>query len=151
MRIVGIIQARFSSVRCPGKMLRPLHGRPMIDWVIDAVRQAEAAGALNAMAVATSVDASDDALAAHVAALGVPVHRGPLDDVARRMLEAATALKSDAFVRISGDSPLLDSGLIGRAVGLLRPGPPRPDRARAQGRQTRISPRRIYVLGFLAV
>jgi spore coat polysaccharide biosynthesis protein SpsF (cytidylyltransferase family) len=120
MRIVGIIQARSSSVRCPGKMLRPLHGRPMIDWVMDAARRAAAAGALNAVAVATSDDASDDALAAHVAALGVPVHRGPLDDVARRMLEAAIVLKCDAFVRINGDSPLLDSGLIKRAVELYR-------------------------------
>lgn len=94
----------------------------MIDWVIDAARRAEAAGALMGVAVATSVDASDDALASHVAALGVPVHRGPLDDVARRMLEAATALNCDAFVRINGDSPLLDSGLIGRAAELFRAG-----------------------------
>lgn len=122
MRIVGIIQARFSSVRCPGKMLRPLHGRPMIDWVIEAARHAEAAGALDAVAVATSVDASDDALAAHVTALGIAVHRGPLDDVARRMLDAATALNCDAFVRINGDSPLLDSGLIKQAAELFRAG-----------------------------
>ncbi len=80
-------------------MLRPLYGRPMIDWVIDAARRAEVAGALNAVAVATSVDASDDALASHVAALGVSVHRGPLDNVARRMLEAASALNADAFRR----------------------------------------------------
>jgi spore coat polysaccharide biosynthesis protein SpsF (cytidylyltransferase family) len=119
MRIVGIIQARSSSVRCPGKMLRPLHGRPMIDWVIEAAQRAPG---LDAVAVATSADPSDDALARHVAARGVALHRGPLDDVAGRMREAATALSCDAFVRINGDSPLLDSTLIARAVALFRQG-----------------------------
>lgn len=122
MRIVGIIQARSSSVRCPGKMLRPLHGRPMIDWVVDSARRAHTAGALDAVCVATSVDASDDHLAAHAAGLGVHVHRGPLDDVAQRLLAAAIALDCEAFVRINGDSPLLDSALIARAVALFRAG-----------------------------
>lgn len=122
MRIVGIIQARSSSVRLPGKMLRPLQGRPMIDWVVEAVRRAEAPGGLDAVAVATSDEASDDALAARAATLGVAVQRGPLDDVARRMLDAAESLRCDAFVRISGDSPLLDSALIVRAVQLFRGG-----------------------------
>jgi spore coat polysaccharide biosynthesis protein SpsF len=57
-----------------------------------------------------------------VAGGGVAVHRGPLDDVARRMLEAATAMTCDAFVRINGDSPLLDSALIERAAALFRQG-----------------------------
>lgn len=122
MRIVGIIQARSSSVRCPGKMLRPLHGRPMIDWVIDAARRGQATGALQDIAVATSIDPSDDDLAARARSQGAFVHRGPLEDVARRMLEAAASLDCDAFVRINGDSPLLDDALIERAVTLFRAG-----------------------------
>jgi spore coat polysaccharide biosynthesis protein SpsF (cytidylyltransferase family) len=55
----------------------------MIDWVIDVARRAEVAGALNAVAVATSVDASDDALASHVAALGT-LHQPWCHMVARK-------------------------------------------------------------------
>lgn len=101
-------------------MLRQLFGRPMIAWVIDVARRAQTAGALDAIAVATSTEVSDDALASQVAALGIPVYRGPLNDVAQRLLDAATAMGADAFVRINGDSPLLDTALILRAVALFR-------------------------------
>lgn len=39
-RIIGIIPARFASVRFPGKVLAPLHGRPLIAWVVERVQQA---------------------------------------------------------------------------------------------------------------
>lgn len=38
--IIGVIPARAGSRRLPGKNLRPLAGRPMIDWTLDAARSA---------------------------------------------------------------------------------------------------------------
>ena len=70
----------------------------------------------------TSTDSSDDALAAACAREGVPLERGDLDHVARRLAEAAVRRGLDAFVRVNGDSPFLDPLLIGEAVRVFRAG-----------------------------
>jgi spore coat polysaccharide biosynthesis protein SpsF len=48
------------------------------------------------------------------------VHRGPLDDVAGRLLEAGRAAGAEAIVRISADSPLIDPEIVDHAVSLFR-------------------------------
>ena len=60
--------------------------------------------------MATSTEASDDPVAEFCEQAGVAVHRGSLEDVASRVLDAARAHDLDAFVRINGDSPFLTSG-----------------------------------------
>jgi spore coat polysaccharide biosynthesis protein SpsF len=109
-----------SSARLPGKVLMPLAGRPALEWVLERLEHAES---LDELIVATSDDASDDAVSAFCTARGTSCHRGPLEDVTERMLAAARAAELDAFVRISGDSPLLDQRLVDRAVELMRSGP----------------------------
>lgn len=116
MRVGAIIQARTSSARLPGKVLRPLDGRPALAYTIDSVGHS---AAIDALAVATSADPSDDALADFCAAAGVRCERGDLHDVAGRLAAAAAALGLDAFVRVNGDSPFIDPRLIDRAVALL--------------------------------
>jgi spore coat polysaccharide biosynthesis protein SpsF (cytidylyltransferase family) len=115
----AIVQARTSSSRLPGKVLREVAGKPLLQYLLERLANASLS---RPVVVATSSDASDDDLAAFCDAFGVDCHRGPLDDVAQRMLEAAETRGLDAFVRVSGDSPLLDSALVDRAVELLRAG-----------------------------
>lgn len=115
-RVVAVMQARFSSRRLPGKILKLLGGRPSLDYLLDSLRRCTR---LADIVLATSIDPSDDATAAYAAARGLHCHRGSLDDVARRLLEAAQSVGADAFVRINGDSPLLDPRLVDEAVGLF--------------------------------
>src|SRR5262245_42610822 len=115
--IVVVVQARFSSARLPGKVLRPMAGRPMLAHLFDRVHRASEP---DAVWLATSTDASDDPVASLAAALGVACHRGPLDDVLGRFIGAAEAARAAAVVRVNGDSPLLDPALIDRAIGLYR-------------------------------
>lgn len=117
MRVGAIIQARTSSSRLPGKMLTEVGGKSLLAWVAERL---EHAGSLDEIVLATSAEASDDALAALGGALGLPVVRGALDDVAGRMLLAARERGLDAFVRVNGDSPLLDPRLVDRGVDLLK-------------------------------
>ena len=42
-RTVAIIQARMNSQRFPGKMMQPLEGAPVIDWVLHRTAKAAAA------------------------------------------------------------------------------------------------------------
>jgi spore coat polysaccharide biosynthesis protein SpsF len=117
--MLAIIQARMSSRRLPGKVLKPLAGRPMLGWVAARV---SAARELARVAVATSVDATDDPVAEFCERERLPCHRGPLNDVATRFSLAAAAEGADAFVRITGDSPLIDPAIIDQAVRLYHGG-----------------------------
>jgi spore coat polysaccharide biosynthesis protein SpsF (cytidylyltransferase family) len=117
MTVGAVVQARMTSTRLPGKVLAPLAGRPALLWMLERLERADG---LDALIVATSGDASDDAIADFCAARGTACARGPLQDVAARVLAAARGAGLDAFVRLSGDSPLLDQRLVGRGAELMR-------------------------------
>lgn len=113
MRVAAFIQARMTSRRFPGKVLAPLHDRPLIDWVLDAVRE----GVPNVEPlVLTSDHASDDPLAAHLAARGVRVFRGPLENVLGRFVACLATHPVEAVLRICGDSPLVSPDVLARVV-----------------------------------
>jgi spore coat polysaccharide biosynthesis protein SpsF len=117
MTVGAVVQARMGSTRLPGKVLGELGGRAALSWLLERLGRASE---LNAVVVATSEQAADDPVAELCARLGSPVHRGPLADVAARVLGAAEAHALDALVRVNGDSPLLDQRLVDRGVVLLR-------------------------------
>lgn len=114
-----VVQARMSSARLPGKVLRELCGRPVLAWLLDGLGQCSGP---DVVVLATSAEPSDDPVAVFCAGRGVPCFRGPLVNVAGRVLAAAEAQGLDAFVRICGDSPLLDPRLVDEAVALYRQG-----------------------------
>jgi len=114
-RVLGVIQARMSSRRFPGKVLAPLAGRPVIQHVLDRVARVIPRGNV---VVATSVDPSDDPLARFVESIGYAVHRGPLDDTVARLQGALRAHPARWFFRVCGDSPLVDPALLERFIGL---------------------------------
>lgn len=117
MRVVAVIQARLSSQRLPGKVLRPLRGRPMLAHLVAALRHSRG---IDGMVLATSDDLSDDALEEFAAMEKLSCFRGSLDNVAGRLLAASLRERADAFVRVNGDSPLLDPRIVDRGVVLFR-------------------------------
>jgi spore coat polysaccharide biosynthesis protein SpsF len=115
VRVNAVIQARLSSTRLPGKVLRPLAGRSVLSWV---VRAAAHTAEIDTVIVATSSAAADDAVAREAARAGAEVVRGPLDDVLARYELAAQAHPCDALVRLTADCPLQDPALIAQVVGV---------------------------------
>lgn len=113
--MLAIIQARMTSTRLPSKVLLPIAGKPMIQWVVDRLRQADK---LTNIVVATSDESSDDPICDYCYWQNIPCYRGALHDVAGRFLSCAESLDAEAFLRISGDSPLIDPMLVDRAVAL---------------------------------
>ncbi len=105
-----------SSSRLPGKVLRDLVGAPMLARQIERVRRAEGL----ALVVATSTEPSDDPVAALCRDLGVDCHRGSLDDVLARCLDAVAGRPGDPIVRLTGDCPLTDPALIEDVVARHR-------------------------------
>ena len=115
MTIGAIVQARMSSERLPGKVLMPLAGKPMLQYLLESLQHAKA---VDRVILATSDRIEDDAVACFCEESGHTCFRGDLKDVAGRLLEAAGAYSLDFIVRISGDSPLLDWRLVDRAAAL---------------------------------
>ncbi len=113
---IAILQARMSSSRLPGKVMKPLAGRPMVERQIERLRRCKT---LSRLVVATSDDPSDDALATFLADIGVEVHRGPLADVLGRYVGAIETLGiRGQVVRLTADCPLADPGVIDDCVRL---------------------------------
>nr|WP_296063598.1 glycosyltransferase family protein [uncultured Actinoplanes sp.] len=112
MTTLGIIQARMGSSRLPGKVLRRLGGRTVLERV---VRAARAAGVLDELVVATTTEAADDAVVAECEAIGVRCFRGPVDDVLTRFLGVLDQVESDVVMRFTADCPLLDPHLVALA------------------------------------
>ena len=113
MNTVAIIQARMGSTRLPGKVLMDVAGEPMLARVVTRTARAEM---LDAVAVATSAEPSDDPIATLCDERGWPCFRGSADDVLDRYYRAAEAHGADLVVRITSDCPLIDPGLIDRVV-----------------------------------
>jgi spore coat polysaccharide biosynthesis protein SpsF (cytidylyltransferase family) len=105
-----------TSARLPGKSLRPLCGKPLLQYVLERLRRLDCVAEI---VVATSTDRSDGPIAAFCEQFGCACFRGPLENVAERFVQTATAHGFSAFVRVNGDSPLLDQCLVGRGVALF--------------------------------
>lgn len=106
-----------TSRRLPGKILMNLVDRPMLDYTVESLRHARG---LDGVILATSTDSSDDAAEQFAVSRGLRCYRGPLDDVARRLLNAAREVEADSIVRVNGDSPLLDPKLVDEGIATFR-------------------------------
>lgn len=110
---VGVLQARTTSSRLPGKVLLPLEGRPMIIRQLERMRRTRT---LDDIVVATSDDPSDDELSAVVEAAGYQVVRGPLNDVLERFVHVLDHAQPGTVVRITADCPLISPSVIDHVV-----------------------------------
>jgi spore coat polysaccharide biosynthesis protein SpsF len=113
--VVGLIQARMSSTRLPGKVLLEYAGATILTRVIQ-LTQSVACQAV----VCTSTDRSDDPIEAHCARSGVACVRGSLNDVFsrfRQALRSPNVQHTPWFFRITADCPLLSSALMQTLLG----------------------------------
>jgi len=115
--VLAIIQARCSSQRFKYKILKSIYGKPMINHVISKVQKAKK---ITKVIIATSKNKSDDKLVEYLKKIKIQYYRGSLDNVAQRMVKAAEHKKVKNFIRISGDSPLIDSDIIDKAIMIFK-------------------------------
>jgi spore coat polysaccharide biosynthesis protein SpsF len=113
--ILAILQARMSSSRLPGKVLRPIGGKPMLHLQIERVLRCRT---IDRLVVATSVQSDDDPIVSACARVGVDCKRGPLNDVLERFRVVAQAYGPDHVVRLTADCPLADRQVIDDLIAL---------------------------------
>ena len=122
LKVVAVIQARMGSTRLPGKVLLPLHGRPLLERMIARVQQARS---LDEIVIATTRLAMDASIVRLANVLGVRCVAGHPDDLVDRHLQAARETGADAIVKIPSDCPLIDPAIIDQTVGFFREQHPR--------------------------
>lgn len=115
MRVVIISQARMTSTRLPGKVLKEVLGKPLLEYQIERLRQAKLADEL---VIATTTNDTDQPIVELCEHLGVAYYRGSEEDVLSRYYEAATNFRADVVVRVTSDCPLIDPGIVDEAIGL---------------------------------
>jgi spore coat polysaccharide biosynthesis protein SpsF len=115
-RVVAVIQARMGSTRLPGKVLKPIAGKPLLWHIVHRLRQC---ALVEDIAIATSTNPRDDAIVEWGAAESVTVVRGPEKDVLARYARAAEALNADLIVRVSSDAPFIDAGFVDHLIAAL--------------------------------
>ena len=114
--MLAIIQARCNSQRFTNKILTIIYGKPLIEHVISRVKKAKK---ITKVIVATSKNKSDDKLVKYLKKIKVKYYRGNLSNVALRIFETAEHHKKKNFLRINGDSPLIDPTIIDRAISIF--------------------------------
>ena len=111
--ILAIIQARMTSNRLPGKVLKEIAGKPMLRHVVDAARSSNL---VDTVVVATSTMASDLPICKYCSNNDIPVFTGSLDDVLDRFYKVALQTVPTYIVRLTADCPLLTGEVIDRVV-----------------------------------
>ena len=119
MHTVAVIQARMGSTRLPGKVMREIAGRLMINYVVGRARRIPS---VDEVIVATSMLDREAPLVEHLEEKEVPVVRGPEEDVLARYVKAMQTHKADAVVRLTGDCPLLMPEVSERVIQAFRKG-----------------------------
>lgn len=112
MKTVGIIPSRYGSSRFPGKPLAVLAGKPLVAWVVDAVKKAKS---LDDVIVATDDLRIRDAVEAHGGRAVMTPSELP-SGTDRIACAAGNFADDDILVNIQGDEPLIDPGLIDNLV-----------------------------------
>jgi 3-deoxy-manno-octulosonate cytidylyltransferase (CMP-KDO synthetase) len=102
LRIAGVIPARLSSTRLSRKVLRPIAGRPMVEWVW---RAAKASGRMDPVLVAT--DAEEVAAVCRERGIPVAMTSPECASGSDRVREVARQIDADIYVNIQGDEPTL--------------------------------------------
>ena len=107
--VLAIVQARMNSTRFPGKVMKEVGGKHLIEILLNRLSKSQK---IDKLILATSKSNQDDALAHYVDKLGYEVYRGSEDDVLDRYYQAAKIFKPEIVVRITGDCPLIDPVLV---------------------------------------
>ena len=113
MKIVALVQARMGSTRLPGKVLKSIVNKPMIELLLTRLSQSSE---LDEIVVAASEETQNDELQSVVESLGYRCTRGSEKNVLNRFYESAKATGAGVIVRITGDCPLVDSRLVDECI-----------------------------------
>ncbi|SDZ32762.1 spore coat polysaccharide biosynthesis protein SpsF [Proteiniborus ethanoligenes] len=113
MKILCIVQARMGSERLPGKVIKPILGKPMILYTLDRLKRSKY---IDEIVLATSTSEKEEPLVQVVAQEGYNIFRGEEHNVLKRYIDAYEKFGGDIIIRITGDCPLIDPQIVDNVI-----------------------------------
>jgi 3-deoxy-manno-octulosonate cytidylyltransferase (CMP-KDO synthetase) len=119
MRTIAIVPARYGSSRLPGKPLKDIAGKPMVQHVYERVK---AARLIDEVIVATD----DTRVASAVESFGGKVAMTSVDhpNGTSRAAEVVAGMEADIVINVQGDEPLISPRMIDELAQAMQADPP---------------------------
>lgn len=109
MKVVAIIQARMGSNRLPGKILKEILDKPLLEYQIERVKQAKF---IDEIVIATTTNKMEQPIIDFCKKLSILYYRGSEEDVLSRYYKSAIHYKANVIVRLTSDCPIIDPSVI---------------------------------------
>lgn len=116
-RTVLITQARTGSSRLPGKVLKTVDDKTLLQIHLERLKQCKNASTI---IVATTTEPEDEKIDLLAKKLGVKSYRGSEENVLDRFYQAAEPLSPKWVVRVTSDCPLLDPELVDKVINFAQ-------------------------------
>ena len=112
-KIVAIIQARMNSTRLPGKVMKKIGDKYILEILVSRLKKSSF---LDSIVIATTTNDEDVIIEALSKAIGVHCYRGSEENVLERYAETSNIFGADVLVRVTSDNPLTDVELMDKLI-----------------------------------
>ena len=112
-----ISQARTGSTRLPGKVLKEINEKSLLQIHLDRLKKCKL---VSEIIVATTTNSEDDILFNLVFTWGYNASRGSETDVLDRFYKTVKDKKADWIVRVTSDCPLIDPELVDKVIDFVQ-------------------------------
>lgn len=116
MKYLVLIQARCGSTRLRNKVLMPLADKPVLLWTVRGIQRSKY---VDEIVVVTSMEKDNLQIIKLCAEHNIRIFVGSEADVLDRYYQAAKLFQPEYVIRITGDCPLIDAGLLDLAIEQL--------------------------------
>lgn len=113
VKTILITQARTGSTRLPGKVLREINGKSLLQIHLERLKNCVN---VSEIIVATTAKIEDDEIYDKAINLGLSAFRGSENDVLDRFYQSVKEKNPDFIVRVTSDCPLIDPKLIDEVI-----------------------------------
>lgn len=115
MKVGIIVICRYKSSRLPGKILKEINGKPLLDYIIERLQHSQYH---DNIVIATSNESTDQPIVDYCQQNHLPYFRGDLKNVSQRFADCMQHFDFDYGVRINGDNIFTDAKLVDKAINL---------------------------------
>jgi spore coat polysaccharide biosynthesis protein SpsF len=116
-KTILITQARLGSTRLPGKVLKEIGNKSMLQIHLERLKKCKS---VSEIIVATTINKEDQLIYDKVVEWGFNVFRGSETNVLDRFYQAVKDKKADWIVRVTSDCPLIDPILVDKVVDFVQ-------------------------------
>jgi len=115
MKKLVIVQARMTSTRLPGKVMKIVCDKPLLEHLINRLKTIKSA---DQIVIATTVNDTDNQIVNLCKKLDTLYYRGSEEDVLGRYYEAAVEYRGDVIIRITSDCPVIDPEVVDYLINI---------------------------------